>query len=219
MIQNLAERTGSDDEMMRRFADKISSEISVCLPASVVSFNAEKQTIVAQPLIREKINIGGNVQFINRPQLVDIPVVFPQAGNFVLTMPIQPGDEVLLVFADTCIDAWLNSGGIQNWNDRRRHDLSDAIAIPGLNSIPNVIPNISTSAAELRTKDGSTKITVDDGTITLTGATVAINATTATISASEINLNGVIKNNGNAYLSHRHSGVQAGGSNTGGVVS
>ncbi len=196
------ERAPSQDEMMRRFADALSRQVRVCIPAEVVSWNASKQTIVAQPLIREKIinRQDGTQGFVSLPQLVDVPVCFPQGGNFVLTFPIAAGDEVLIVFADTCIDSWWASGGEQNWNDRRRHDLADAIAVVGINSVPNVITGLSTTGTELRHKDGDTSILVEDGEVTITATT--------------INLDGQLKINGDNYLSHRHGGVQAGGAFT-----
>jgi hypothetical protein len=176
--RTLTERAPSQDEMMRRFADNLMRQMRVALPARVVSFDASKQTIVAKPLIREKIidRRTGKIQWLEIPNLLDVPVQFPQAGNFVLTMPIKAGDEVLVVFNDMCIDSWWASGGVQNWNDRRRHDLSDAIAIPGINSVPNVIPGISGNAAELRTKDGQSKVRLADDKITLLADNIHIHA-------------------------------------------
>lgn len=165
-LQNAAERAPDQDELFRRNNDKLSRDIRVAIPASVVSFDAEKQTITAQPLIREKLinRQNGQTGFVTLPQLVDVPVCFARGGSCVLTMPVQPGDEVLIVFSDTNIDSWFASGGIQNWNDRRRHDLSDAIAIIGLSSQPNVISNFNENATELRTLDGEVKIALhEDG--------------------------------------------------------
>jgi hypothetical protein len=196
------ERAPSQDEMIRRNNDALSRQVRVCIPAEVVSWNAAKQTITAQPLIREKIinRQDGTQGFVSLPQLVDVPVCFPQGGDYVLTFPIAAGDEVLIVFADTCIDQWWASGGEQNWNDRRRHDLADAIAVVGINSVPNVIPSIASDATELRSKDGNTKIRLESGEVTITATT--------------INLDGELKINGDNYLAHRHGGVQSGGSLT-----
>lgn len=169
-LLNMAQRLPSEIELFLRNNDNLSRTIRVAIPCEVVSFDASKQTIVAQPLIREKIidRETGAIEWVALPQLVDVPVMFPQAGNFALTMPVQPGDEVTVLFADTCIDAWWQSGGIQNWMDRRRHDLSDGIAILGINSVPNVIENIASDAAELRTKDGTVAVTLsDDNSLTI----------------------------------------------------
>lgn len=149
---------------MKRNNDALSRAIRVSMPAEVLSFDANKQTVTVQPLIREKIidRKTGTVQWLQLPVLVDVPVCFPQAGNYVLTMPVQAGDEVLIVFADQSIDSWWTSAGIQNWIDRRRHDLSDAIAVIGINSQPNTIQDISTDSAEFRNKSNNVKVKIKE---------------------------------------------------------
>lgn len=232
-LTNLAERAPSTQELFQRNNDKLSRDIRCAIPAQVVSFNAEKQTVEAQPLIREKLvdRQTGTISFVPLPVLVDIPVCFPQAGNFVLTMPVQPGDEVLLVFSDNNIDSWWEAGGIQNWNDRRRHDLSDAIAVVGLNSVPNVIPNISAVGAELRSKDGTMKVSIEEGalfdlptqTVTLTtlGASITLKTTYievlgVPVTQNRIDITGDLYINGQAYTAHTHHVTTAPGT-TGGV--
>jgi hypothetical protein len=167
-LSNLSERAPDQDELMRRNNDKLAREMRVSIPASVVSFDPVKQTIVAQPLIREKVvnRQTGETGFVTLPQLVDVPVVFPRGGVWAFTVPITAGDEVLIVFADTNIDSWYANGGIQNWNDRRRHDLSDAIAIPGVYSQPNVLTNFNETDAEIRNEAGDIKIALNSAALT-----------------------------------------------------
>lgn len=226
-LQTIAERTNDREEAIRRNNDNQSRNTRVSIPAQVVSFDPEKQTVQVQPLIREKIidRATGKTQWVNLPVLPDVPVCFPQAGNFVMTMPIQAGDEVLLVFADMCLDQWWYSGGLQNWSDRRRHDLSDAIAVVGLNSVPNAIQGIALDATEIRTKDGAVKIRVEGDKITLinSASTVTVEPLTITMTpddgvtgiqiepgvitlqAAVININGGMKHNGSDYSAHYHT--------------
>jgi hypothetical protein len=225
-IQNIAERAPSPEEADRRMMDHLSAKIRVAIPARVVSFNASKQTIVAQPLIREKIidRANGNVKWVTLPQILDVPVQFPQGGDYVLTMPLQPGDEVQLQFNDLNIDSWFTSGGIQNWNDKRRHDLSDAVAIPGINSQPNVIPDISTDSTELRSKDGAVKVRVRQtklappyqalktSTMTLVASGYKLQSGIPTpytngivIDENGVSITGKLIINGFEYLNHKHA--------------
>src|SRR5690606_5340550 len=94
-----------------------------------------------------------------------VPVWFPQGGPFAITFPLGEGDECLLVFMDLCMDSWLARGDVQNWSDRRRHDLSDAVALVGLNSQPNRLENIASDALELRTKDGDFRFRITESGI------------------------------------------------------
>jgi hypothetical protein len=218
-LRNVAERLSGSNELYRRMLDAHAEKHRSSIPAKVVSFNATKQTIVAQPLIREKVidRETGSVQWFDLPQILDVPVQFPQAGNFVLTMPITAGDEVLLLFSDMCIDSWWTSGGIQNWNMRRRHDLSDAIAIPGINSVPNVIQNIANNAMELRTKDGTVKVSVFADKIVLQrGDNEKIEMSSSKLSmffdvtngieitSAGVNIKGNLLHNGLNYTHHTH---------------
>jgi hypothetical protein len=126
--------------------------------------------------LREKINnMDLSQEWVNIPPLLDVPIVLPRAGGFVLTMPIKQGDECLVIFNDMCIDAWFSNGGIQNQLEKRRHDLSDAVAVMGLWSQPNVIKQYSTTAAELRSVDGTASITLSRDEIDLNAAVVKIN--------------------------------------------
>jgi hypothetical protein len=96
---------------------------------------------------------------------------------------------------------------VQNQIDKRRHDLSDAFAIMGVWSQPRKLAGYSTAAAELRSDDGAAKISLASGAITLSAGGHSI----------VVGSGGVVID-GKVFLAHAHSGVQSGGSNTGGVV-
>lgn len=67
------------------------------------------------------------------PILIDCPVFTLQGGGGALTFPIEPRDECIVLFADRNIDAWFANGGQAAPFDGRLHDLSDGIALVGLN--------------------------------------------------------------------------------------
>lgn len=186
------------------------NNLRVAMPGIIQEFNAEEQTVTVQCAIREKINMDGDLSWQEIPLLLDVPIIFPRAGNYILTMPIQVGDECLVVFGDSCMDAWWQSGGIQNQIDCRRHDLSDGYAIVGLYSQPRRINNYSTSTAQLRNLSGSAYVELSGNNINIVGTNV-------TISAAKVTIGGSTTIDGRNFLSHKHSGVETGGGNTGGV--
>src|SRR6185312_7133451 len=117
LSERIAPKTAPIFEALAAFAQ----QMRVSMPAVVVSFDATKQTVSVQPAIKEIVaylEAGGlwnnNTEAIPLPVLQDVPVVVPRAGGFTITLPIQPGDECLVVFGDTCIDAWWQSGGTDN---------------------------------------------------------------------------------------------------------
>ncbi|HBR6787154.1 Gp138 family membrane-puncturing spike protein [Klebsiella pneumoniae] len=209
-------RSGALAQVLASERKTISEQIRVALPGIIQSFDPgdddRPPTCVVQPAIRyvERDN-DGNKSTKDYPLLVDVPVVFPRGGGCTLTFPVKAGDECLVIFADRCIDFWWQSGGIQEPVDERMHDLSDAFCIVGPQSQAKKIGGISTSAVELRSDDGETKLSLNP-------ASGAINGT----APGGFNLNGLkILPDGRLQLvdgsivdKHTHGGVEPGGSST-----
>ncbi|QPF06735.1 Gp138 family membrane-puncturing spike protein [Raoultella terrigena] len=198
-------RSGALPEVLTSERKTINEQLRVALPGVIQSFDPDTVTAVVQPAIRyiERDN-DGNKATKDYPLLVDVPVVFPRGGGCTLTFPVKEGDECLVIFADRCIDFWWQSGGIQEPVDGRMHDLSDAFCIVGPQSQAKKISGISTTAAQLRTDDGSAFIELAAGgdiTATTTGNT--------TINAPEIILNGNVTINGNLSQGMGESGGTA----------
>lgn len=188
----------------------------VAMPGIIQSFDATEQTVTVQCAIREKINMDGNLSWQDIPLLLDVPIIFPRAGNYILTMPIQAGDECLVVFGDSCMDAWWQSGGVQNQIDCRRHDLSDGYAIVGLYSQPRRISNYSTNTAQLRNLSGSAYVELSGNNINIVGGNVTVSASSFTVNAVT-NITKQTTIQGRDFVSHTHKGVQTGSGSTGGV--
>lgn len=160
------------------------NNLRVACPGIVRSFDATEQTVTVQIAIREKrLMSDGTEQWVEIPQLVDVPIVFPRAGGYAVTFPIKEGDECLVIFGDMCIDAWWQSGGVQNQIDCRRHDLSDGFAVFAPWSQPRVLSNYSTDSVQLRNEDGSAYVEISGSTINIRGGTVNIDGGTVNINA------------------------------------
>lgn len=162
---------GSESQTLEAHRNAIFGSLSVALPGIIQSFDPDAVTCTVQPAIFGQ-RLGGDNALISEelPTLLDVPVVFPRGGGCTLTFPVKPGDECLLVFSDRCIDFWWQNGGVQEPVDPRQHDLSDAFAIVGPQSQAHKIANISTTAAQFRSDDGSTFFEINPTTkkITLT---------------------------------------------------
>lgn len=165
----IGERTGSQDELFRRFGDALQADLRVAIPGIIQTFDPVLQRVTVQPAIRERVILNGQVQMVDIPVLLDVPIVIPRAGGFALTLPVQQGDECLVVFGDMCIDGWFQSGGVQNQVEKRRHDLSDGFAILGCWSNPRALSGYSTTGAQLRTGDGSIVLEVNRNRIEIKG--------------------------------------------------
>lgn len=200
-------RVGNEEELLQKKFDKLSRNMRVASPAIIKSFDPEKQTVTAQITIREKISFrGGDFEDITIPILLDVPIYMPRAGNFILTMPVTIGDECLIIFGDTCIDSWWETGAVSNQMDLRRHNLSDGFALLGVWSQPKVISDYSTDSTFLRNLNNDsyieirdsdiniktpTKITIEAGSeVEVKAPTVNVKATSTTIDSPTTEIKG-----------------------------
>lgn len=173
---NIAQILNKGNDYSNEIMKNVRNNLRVALPGIIQSFNRIEQTVTVQPVLREEIiKPDQSTQVVQLPLLLDVPIYMPRAGDCILTMPIKQGDECLVIFSDMCIDAWWTYGGIQNQIEKRRHDLSDAIALTGIWSQPNRINGYSTDATELRTLSGKTKISLKEDEIDLQAENIKIN--------------------------------------------
>lgn len=177
----------SEFDAMERRLEQLSYRIRVAMPGIIQSFDEVKQTVSVKLAIRERLSIWGNpFEDIEIPTLLEVPVFMPRAGNFILTMPISPGDECLVVFTDNCYDSWWETGAVGNQMDNRRHDLSDGIAIVGIWSQPNKVDSYSTDSAVLRSLTGDCYIEVKESDVNIVAPTkVTVTGKEVNIDASE----------------------------------
>lgn len=141
-----------------------------CIKVGVIqSFDITKATAQIQILFKRVLS-DGTIQ--SYPVLVDCPIVTVQGGGAYLQMPITKGDNCLLFFSDRNIDAWYKTGSENAPFDLRCHDLSDGIAIVGLNSLISSIPDYSTT--EMRITFGGAKIAESGGKVTIQNATTSL---------------------------------------------
>lgn len=212
------------------------------MPGIVTAVDLATMTLSVQPAIQGQIeDENGRISFVNLPLLIHVPIHYPMAGGFALTLPVAAGDEVLVTWAGRCIDAWWQSGGIQKPMEARMHDISDGFAILGIKSKPNVIPNISTTNAQLRNMAGTSYFEVSangkvkvvspteidligpvviTGNVTLTGnLTMTGNiGLTGNMTGSGSIGGGTVTAGGIGLATHHHPGVVVGGGTTGAPI-
>lgn len=104
---------------------------------ATVAFNYKK---VLRNRNAVSINENNDV-IVDYPVLICVPVIVMSGGGGYTTYPIFPGDHCLLMFCDRDIDNWLEKGSTNSAPlSDRMHDLSDAVALVGLNPVTKPIP-------------------------------------------------------------------------------
>jgi hypothetical protein len=184
-------------------------QLHTSLPGIIASFNPDTQTASVQPAIKRIFNEQGAV---NLPLCVDVPVCFPGGGDFFVTFPVKVGDECILIFSERAIDNWYAGGGTAEPAEYRLHDLSDGMAIVGINSQAKKIPDFNPTDTEFRSRDGETKVQITtDGTIKNINAGGSTELSPA--GAFTINAPAGIVLNGNVTFIGNMSGVAGNGGN------
>ena len=182
-------------EALRVALERDRAGLWTALPGIVVSSDLSRQTLTVQPAIQARVTLpDGSAQLVDLPLLLDVPVCWPRAGGFAVTLPVTAGDEVLVIFASRCIDSWWQSGGVQAPAEYRAHDLSDGFAILAPTSQPRVLADVNPAALELRNTAGTVKLALSNDGIDITGP---------------LTIDGIL------FQTHVHGGVETGGSNTG----
>lgn len=142
------------------------------LPASVVSYDPATQRAEVKPQLKFTLRdeFAGKEAIEDLPIICDVPIMFPRFGDFAMTMPVTAGDTVLLVFCDRSIDKWKTNGGNVDPIDLRAHDISDAVAIPGLYPKPEMLPSTLTTGMALgKIGDTTLQIHIGSSSINLGG--------------------------------------------------
>lgn len=207
------ERTNDFNEALRVAMENNQASLWTALPGIIQSFDTTKGTCKVQPAIKARVrDARGNLSWVTLPLLVDVPVVFPSAGGFTITFPVQQGNECLVIFSSRCIDGWWQQGGVQVQAELRLHDLSDGFAILGPKSLPTVQAlgaPISPNTLQIRKDDGTAYIEMTaTGAINIV-APGGVHVTGAVVASGEGTFNG-----GHTVSAHVHGGVAAGAGTT-----
>ena len=129
---------GLTPEERELFRKELLSSLHCALPGIVTAFDPVTQTATVQPAMRSRLS--GSSETLLLPLIHGVPVFFPGSRHVAMTFPIEPGDECLLIFADSAIDRWFETGEAEAPESTRHHDLSDAFAFVGFRSRPNALP-------------------------------------------------------------------------------
>lgn len=114
-------------QMERIQQESVLGRINVARPGIVLRYDEETKCADIQLAVRDIGDSG------IPPVLNGVPVVF--MGSYTYT--VKKDDECVVLFADSSIDGWWQTGTISKPVTGRKHDLSDGFALVGVHSMPN----------------------------------------------------------------------------------
>lgn len=212
--------------------------LNTSIPAIINAFDATKQTVSATPAIKAKyVSPEGVVSYFPYPMITNIPLAIARGADVRITYPVTVGNPCTLIFSQRSIDNFIVEGSeaepVEGPNPLtsaiRCMDMTDAMCFPGILTTKDIVSDYATDAIEIRSDDGKVKVSVKKDSLTLKqdSATMTISGGNITMSAATINITGTTainisspatKIDNKSFLTHKHSGVSTGGSNTGGVA-
>jgi Phage protein Gp138 N-terminal domain len=164
----LSPRSPTLAETLREVLEHRLTSLHVCLPGRVESYDPVTQTASIKLTIKSIIRYADSTgeDELDYPVLQLVPVAHPRAGAWRIHLPLSAGDFVMVHFAERSLEQWRALGDVQSPLDLRKHDLSDAIAVP-CNLYPDAEALVGLTANKLSIgKQGGSVINInDDGTI------------------------------------------------------
>mgnify|MGYP003302300439 CR=1 FL=1 len=147
--------------LMQILKENIMIGLNVCIPATVVSYDRNNNTVKLQPAIQTVIIDEG---FVDMPLLLNVPVLELGGAGLSIKIPLQAGDTGIVIFCDKDITLFKQEKKNTQPNTLRKHDLSDGIFIPMKFGNAGANNNISIESA-----DGNTKFEVTSSGIAVKG--------------------------------------------------
>lgn len=107
-----------------------------CIQIGKIEKVNNNQTV--EIMIQVKRRVSGT-EIADYPILVDCPYIVLQGGGAYLDFPIAVGDYCIVLFNDRNIDNWWSTGNVKEPADKRKHSLSDGMALIGVNPDSNFL--------------------------------------------------------------------------------
>ena len=200
-------------QLLKSALNKNAYDLNVCRIGIVEEFYPENLTVKVK--IAGKKTIGTNKDGSQKTE--DFAPIYAKVCYCApfITFPIVQGMECILLFNDREIETWFINGGANPEKYPRMHELTDAVAIFGIRSLPLMI-QIMTDCLHLFYGQSGIYLK-EEQTVISTPQTDITSANAVNISAETINLNGDVIINGQKYMAHAHTNGNE-GSPTGGVI-
>lgn len=190
------------------------------IPAIIQSYNEDTQTATVTVSVNTPTYYGDNIPSCT---LEDVPIIFPAGDDWVIAGKLVEGDAVMLIIPHYGIDEYLQGSRrrVADPLSVRRHDLNEAVAIPGMITYTNktVRPqfkgkfyinqganSVTMSQADgLTLTSGSTVVNLLNGVLTITSPTSVNLVAPTTTFTGNVEITGTLTSGGIPMNTHTHA--------------
>lgn len=175
----------SPEGVLNHVLKQFGMQMAVRLPAVVQSYNRQTNMVTVQPVPALTTSQGAKVP----RSALTMTVLTLAGGGFFFNFPLKPGDTGHIVAFDRDISLFRQALAPTSANTGRMHAWEDSVFIPD-KFRDFTVAGEDAEAVVLQSLDGATKISVKNGEINITAATVKVHSTTIEMNAAgNINFN------------------------------
>ena len=149
--------------LLDRFERSLLRKLNCVKLGKIKTFYADKQT--------------ADIQIDDYPLISGVPVSFISGANFSIQIPVEAGDDCIVLFCDGDLDNWVEGKGYVPAFSQDRHGLNGAVALLGIKNILTKVENYITSGVRIKYKGSEIELNdsgiVIKGNVTVEGDVVA----------------------------------------------
>ena len=149
--------------VLDRFEAYLLRKLNCVKLGKIKTFYADKQT--------------ADIQIDDYPLISGVPVSFICGANFSIQVPVEEGDDCIVLFCDGDLDNWVEGKGYVPAFSQDRHGLNGAVALLGIKNILTKVDNYITSGVRIQYKGSEIELNdngiVIKGNVTVQGDVVA----------------------------------------------
>lgn len=146
--------------LLDRFERNLLRKFNCVKLGKIKTFYSDKQT--------------ADIQIDDYPLISGVPVSFICGANFSIQVPVEEGDDCIVLFCDGDLDNWVEGKGYVPAFSQDRHGLNGAVALLGIKNILTKVENYITSGVRIQYK--GSEIELNDNGIVING-NVTVNGT------------------------------------------
>ena len=141
--------------------DQTLKEVNTSMPGLIVEYDSATKRAKVQPAV---LLVTTDLKEHVRPPIVDVPVLHPSGGGYVVHLPLKKDDPVMLLFSERGISQFKETYRVSAPDDGAVLSMRDAVAIPGFGA-QEIAP--ATDGLCAQTEDGADYFSIKPGDITV----------------------------------------------------
>lgn len=149
--------------VLQKFRENVLKAFNCVKVGKIKTFYSDKQ--------------AADIQIDSYPQISGVPVSFIFGGDFSIQVPIQSGDDCIVLFCDTDLDNWVEGKGSDPAYPQDMHGLNGAIALVGISNLKTKVSGYITDGVRVKYKGTSLEVKEDgvfvEGNLSVSGDIVA----------------------------------------------